>query len=189
MAWTLFWFSKSESGQSVKDEPSLPSLADDDSNSEDPMEAEIFDALRTELESEMDNMSSNPEPIHGDLPSIPLEPTNDEGKEESVLTKCDFAPMLSFTYQETWSSTENGNGSCILDMEMCDDNQELNTSIYSNDDLPKLRELRLVDGRLQVVGFCGDIPECTNSRRPLRKSRKLVRGRPFWSEVMHLLTK
>jgi hypothetical protein len=79
---------------------------------------------------------------------------------------CDFAPNMEFTFCRRSSNVVTENTS----------------------QKHKIRQLRLVDGRLQVVGFPDNVPELQKSRRPPRLKRKDSRySSQFWSEVISFL--
>ena len=75
---------------------------------------------------------------------------------------CDFAPNISFTF--------------------CQRNSNFTAISEKPSQKHKIRQLRLVDGRLQVVGFPANIPDCSKSRRTSRRRRK--DHSQFWNDVV-----
>ena len=88
-----------------------------------------------------------------------------EPQSDSVV--CDFAHNISFTF--------------------CPRDSEITANSGNLPQKHKIRQLRLVDGRLQVVGFPADLPECSKTRRAPRRRRK--DNSEFWSEVVSFLLK
>jgi hypothetical protein len=91
---------------------------------------------------------------------------------DNEVTECDFSPSLRFTFRLPEEKFE-----------------ELEKAAISSDDsnLSKPRQLRLVHGRLQVVGFPADLPEITKPTKPLKPVKKREPSNSFWGEVINYL--
>ena len=91
---------------------------------------------------------------------------------DTEVTECDFSPSLRFTFRLLEENFEELDKAAI-------------PSDGSNSVKP--RQLRLVHGRLQVVGFPADLPEITKPTRPLKPVIKRETTNSFWGEVINYL--
>jgi hypothetical protein len=91
---------------------------------------------------------------------------------DTEVTECDFSPSLRFTFRLLEENFE-----------------ELDKAAISPDgsNMAKPRQLRLVHGRLQVVGFPADLPEITKPTKPLKPVKKRETTNSFWGEVINYL--
>ena len=91
---------------------------------------------------------------------------------ENAVTECDFSPSLRFTFRLPEENFE-----------------DLGKPAISSDELSlaKPRQLRLVHGRLQVVGFPADLPEITKPPKPLKPAKRREPTNSFWGEVINFI--
>eukprot|EP00291_Cryptomonas_curvata_P013202 CAMPEP_0172192500 /NCGR_PEP_ID=MMETSP1050-20130122/24358_1 /TAXON_ID=233186 /ORGANISM="Cryptomonas curvata, Strain CCAP979/52" /LENGTH=188 /DNA_ID=CAMNT_0012867801 /DNA_START=44 /DNA_END=610 /DNA_ORIENTATION=+ len=146
---------------------------------------ELMDTLGNEFEDEETSSSLDMKMISDDRAGS----TRSDG--EFPETVCDYSPLLSFSFKDSWNS-EASQDSCILDDYRCTEDLDEDLGQSGHVDAPKHQQLRLVDGRLQVVGFNADCHDRTTSRTTkLRRAHRKRRNapKPFWSELMYYLSK
>jgi hypothetical protein len=146
---------------------------------------ELMDNLGNEFEDEETSTSLDMKMISDVLPG------SSQSDGQFPETVCDYSPLLSFSFKDSWNS-EASQDSCILDDCRCTEDLDEDLGQSGQSDAPKNQQLRLVDGRLQVVGFNADCHERTTGRttKLLRKQRKRRNApKPFWSELMYYLSK
>jgi hypothetical protein len=195
MQWnTSFWYT------SVQPPPAAPSSQSQSETIATSKEAKHRDIcfgqesdieIMDELGNEFDDQEANALNIVKMISDDSTGSTRCEGQFSETV--CDFSPLLSFSFQDSWNSTTSKD-SCILDDYRCTEDlgEDMGQSGQSGSDGPKHQQLRLVDGRLQVVGFNADCHDRTTSRTTkLRRSHHKRRNapKPFWSELMYYLSK
>ncbi len=148
-------------------------------------DTELMDTLGNEFEDEETPSSLNIKIISDNRTVSTLS----EG--EFPETVCDYSPLLSFSFKDSWNS-ETSQDSCILDDYRCTEDLDEDLGQSGQFVAPKHQHLRLVDGRLQVVGFNADCHDRITSRTTkLRRASGKRRSapKPFWSELMYYLSK
>ena len=105
----------------------------------------------------------------------------------SGMAVCDFAPNLSFEFDTEVKCGGNSD-------QMLPTFQESSRNLISHPfEKPRrnqeARQLRLVDGRLQVVGFPADLPESTKSfsKKRVREREREISSKEFWNAVVSFL--
>jgi hypothetical protein len=191
MQWnTVFWFNASK-GQQVADDTDIFNIKvakQEDICFGQESDVEIMDKLGNEIEFEDDSAEAvdSKSKVEG---TIQLDGSSSDS-DSSEPTLCEFSPSLSFATREF---SGGSNTSCILDDHRSTGELlggTLNSGETDAGTAVKHQHLRLVHGRLQVVGFNADCRDHSTNRSKLRRSRKgRTTAKPFWSELMYFLTK
>ena len=194
MQWnTMFWFGSSKGSVSAdknndNDILKLKMAKHEDICFGQESDVEIMDKLGNELEYDEDSGTSV------ELKEAHRRASQQEGlnsdNEACEATLCEFSPSICFSFQDF---SDCSNSPCILDDLRC--TEELvdgsdHAAGGANHLHTKHQHLRLVHGRLQVVGFNADCQDHTTNRTKFRRSRKRqTLAKPFWSELIYFLTK
>ncbi len=134
----------------------------------DATDVELMEALSNQFEHDLDFDYSAQKHVTEDNWSN----SNRGANLDTDVTQCDFSPSLRFTFRLPEEKIE-----------------ELDKAAMSSEEsnLTKPRQLRLVHGRLQVVGFPADLPEITKPTKPLKPVKKRETTNSFWGEVINYL--
>jgi len=135
-----------------------------------------------------DNEFEN-DPFSEDLVSVDVESPCSATWSNSEMTLCNYAPDLSFNFGTSWESHDEQRENMMNSLRASSEPTEADTLACIQK--PKTL-LRLVEGRLQVVGFPDDLPKCpasscTASRPRKRPDKKGATSPHFWSAVFSYL--
>ena len=129
----------------------------------------LSEDLNKQFEHDSDFGSSPPACAAHDLA---LPSMMDEFKTDFKIDACDFSPSKCATDRFI----------CKLDLSKCSKTSDRPVALSERSGSSKIRKMRVVDGRLQFVGFPADLkqPEYTRSPRSLKRSGSAHLSDNFW---------
>ena len=176
----MFWFGGSKAPPAVDEIYKIKMAKHQDICFGQESDVEVMDSLSNQLEEEVEGLSR----------TVHLQES--DGKNDNCLaTVCEYSDSLTFSFDDSWSAQVDDRN-CILDDHRRLSEQDSDSSRSPSQPEsagPKHQHLRLVSGRLQVVGFNEDCRDHTTNRSKYLRSRKRKTHKPFWSELIYFLTK
>ena len=146
------------------------SLAEENTGCKEPSDsATLMEELNNQFEHDSDFGSSPPACAAHDL-ALPC--MKDEFKTDFEMDACDFSPSQCATDRVIRK----------LDLSKCSEVSDRPVALSERSGSPKIRKMRVVDGRLQFVGFPADLkqPEYTRSTRCLKRTGSASASDNFW---------